>query len=111
MRTFTTSAPPDAQLFLGVDPIQLLVVHNHAFAFQQHADPAPFGTSLRDALPGSGLAKPTPPTGNRLHLFANFRIVRRSIAPNGLGIDTPSRDIAAQYPAVQRMPPYLALNL
>jgi hypothetical protein len=50
------------------------VVHDHSFAFQQHADPA--------------LAEPTPHSGNRLHLFANFWIIRRFVAPDSLGIDT-----------------------
>jgi hypothetical protein len=66
------------------------VVHNHSFAFQKHANPA--------------ITKPPPLAGNRLHLFANFwiiplssklrfdcRAVGRLIAPDGLGIDTPSR--------------------
>jgi hypothetical protein len=53
------------------------VIHGHSFAFQQHADLA--------------IAEPTPLAGNRLHLFANFWIIRRLIAPDGLGIDTPSR--------------------
>lgn len=64
----------NAQLFLGVNTLQLLVVHDYAFAFQQHADPA--------------TTEPTPFAGNRLHLFANFRIVRRMITPNSLWIDT-----------------------
>jgi hypothetical protein len=33
-------------------------------------------------------AEPSPFVGNRLHLFANFRIVRRVMAPDGLGVDT-----------------------
>ena len=50
------------------------MIHGHSFAFQQHADPA--------------IAEPTPLAGNRLHLFANFWIIRRLIAQDGLGIDT-----------------------
>jgi len=50
------------------------VVDDHAFALQQHADPA--------------ITKSAPLAGNRLHLFANFRIIRRPITPDGLGIDT-----------------------
>jgi hypothetical protein len=68
LRRFTPS--------LTVEAIQLLVVHDHSFAFQQHADPA--------------VAKPTPHSGNRLHLFANFWIIRRMITPDGLRIDTTS---------------------
>ena len=33
-----STSPPDAKLFLSVKSIELLVVHDHAFAFQQHAD-------------------------------------------------------------------------
>ena len=29
-------SPPDAQLFLGIDAVQLLVVHDHAFALQRN---------------------------------------------------------------------------
>ena len=67
-------SPDDAKLFFSIEAIQLLVIHGHSFAFQQHADPA--------------IAEPTPLAGNRLHLFANFWIIRRLIAPDGLGIDT-----------------------
>ena len=73
-RTFAAPSPPDAKPFFSIEAIQLLVIHGHSFAFQQHADPA--------------IAEPTPLTGNRLHLFANFWIIRRLIAPDGLGIDT-----------------------
>ena len=72
--SLATPAPSDDQLFLGVRTIQLLVVHNHAFAFQQNTDPT--------------ITEPTPLAGNRPHLFANFRIVRRMISPNSLRIDT-----------------------
>ena len=72
--SLATSSPSDAQLFLGVDAIQLLVIHGHALAFQQHTDPA--------------VAEPTPFAGYRIHLFANFRIVWRMIPPNSLRIDT-----------------------
>ena len=73
-RSFTAPAPPDAQLFLSVDMIQLLVVHEHSFAFQQNTNPA--------------ITEPTPHSGNRLHLFAKFCIVQRPITPDGLKINT-----------------------
>ena len=50
------------------------MVHDHSFALQKHADAA--------------ITEPPSLAGNRLHLFANFRIIRRSIAPDGLGVDT-----------------------
>ena len=60
--------------FSSVWILQFLGKHDHAFAFQQNTNP-----------PITELA---PHSGNRLHLFANFWIVRRPITPDGLGIDT-----------------------
>ena len=60
--------------FSSVWILQFLGIHDHAFGLQQHADPE--------------VAEPTPHSANRLHLFANFWIVRRFVAPDGLGIDT-----------------------
>jgi hypothetical protein len=68
--TFTAPAPPDAQFLLSIKPVQLLTVHDHSFALQKHADAA--------------ITESPSLAGNRLHLFANFRIIRRSIAPDGL---------------------------
>jgi hypothetical protein len=73
-RTFAAPSPPDAKPFFSIEAIQLLVIHGHSFAFQQHANPA--------------AAEPTPLAGNRLHLFVNFWIVGRTLTPDRLGIDT-----------------------
>src|SRR5690606_19320983 len=62
------------QPFLPVEPIELLVVHDHALAFEQHADPA--------------IAEPAPLPGDVLHLLADLGAVRRACAPDRLGIDT-----------------------
>jgi len=64
------------------------VVHDHTFAFEQNADPPPLGTSLRDALPGSGIAEPTPLAGDLLHLLACLSAVRRAFTPDCLWVDT-----------------------
>jgi hypothetical protein len=50
------------------------MIHDHAFAFQHHADPP--------------ITKSTTLAGICLHFFANFRIVGRTLTPDGLGIDT-----------------------
>ena len=49
--------------FSSVWILQFLGIHDHAFGLQQHADPE--------------VTEPTPHSANRLHLFANFWIVRR----------------------------------
>jgi hypothetical protein len=64
------------------------MVHDHSFAPQQHADPTPLGDCMQSPV-SQWIAKPPPFAGYRLHLFANFWIIRRLIAPDGLGIDTP----------------------
>lgn len=43
---------------LPVEPIELLVVHDHALALEQHADPA--------------IAEPAPLSGDLLHLIADL---------------------------------------
>jgi hypothetical protein len=63
------------------------MIHDHSFALQQHADPPPLGDCVQSPA-CQWIAKPPPFAGNRLHLFANFWIIRRLIAPDGLGIDT-----------------------
>jgi hypothetical protein len=50
------------------------VVHAHALAFQQHADPA--------------IAEPTSLAGDLLHLLADLGAIRRAFTPDSLGIDT-----------------------
>ena len=60
--------------FSSVWILQFLGKHDHAFGLQQHADPE--------------VAEPTPHSANRLHLFVNFRIIWRFVAPDGLRIDT-----------------------
>jgi len=50
------------------------MIHDHTFAFQHHADPP--------------ITKSTTLAGNCLHLFANFRIVGRTLTPDSLGINT-----------------------
>lgn len=72
---------------LPVEPIELLVVHDHALAFEQHADPA--------------IAEPAPLSGDVLHLLADLGArhwartngafngsLRRAFAPDRPGIDT-----------------------
>jgi len=73
-RPLSTPSPPDTQLLFRIEAVQLLVVHNHAFAFQHYTDPP--------------ITKPAAFVSNRLHLFAHFRIIWRVVAPDGLGIDT-----------------------
>ena len=72
----TLAAPPspDRQLFICVEPVKFLVVHYHAFTFQQHADPP--------------VTKPTAFACNLFHFLADFRIVRRTFTPNSFRIDT-----------------------
>ena len=83
------------------------MVHGHALAFQQDADPAPLGTSLRDALPGSGIPKPTPLAGDLLHLLSDLGAIRRAFSPDSLGINTDqpagplSADLLRKSPAGQ----------
>jgi len=45
-RTFAAPSSSDARLFLSIKPVQLLMVHEHSFALQQHADP-PLSSKLR----------------------------------------------------------------
>ena len=68
------TSSPDAQFLLRIEAIQLLVVHDHSLAFQHHPDPP--------------IAEPAAFVGNGLHLLADLRIVRRTITPNGFGVDT-----------------------
>jgi hypothetical protein len=72
------------------------VVHDVSFALQHHADPA--------------VTKPTPLGRDLLHLLADLRIIRRTVAPDGFGIDTnqptrPSlRDIMFSHRPERRIP-------
>ena len=59
---------------LGVQPIELLVVHDHFLALQHHPDPA--------------IAKPAALGRDGLHLLAYLAAGRRAFAPDRLGIDT-----------------------
>lgn len=54
--------------------VQFFVVHDHAFAFQHHADPT--------------IAKSTAFARDSFHLCADFRVVRWAITPNSFGINT-----------------------
>lgn len=54
-------SPPDTQLLVGLKPIESLVVHDHTFAFQHHANPP--------------IAKPPPLGRDGLHLFSDLWIV------------------------------------
>tara|TARA_B100000780_G_scaffold100071_1_gene69887 strand:+ start:475 stop:723 length:249 start_codon:yes stop_codon:yes gene_type:complete len=74
MRSFEAPSSTQAQLFLGVEALQLLMIHDCSFAFLQHAYPA--------------AAKPTPLAANLLHFFANFWTIQRVITPYGLEVDT-----------------------
>jgi len=62
------------------------VVHDHSLAFQQDADPAPPGDCKQSPV-SQWIAKPTAHSSNRLHLFADFRIVGRTVTPNSFGVD------------------------
>ncbi len=62
------------QTFLAVDAIELLVIHAHALAFQQYADPS--------------IAEPTPLASNLLHCLSDIGTVRRAFMPDSLGVDT-----------------------
>jgi len=67
---FPVTPTPDAQLLLGIQPIQLFVVRDHSFAFKHHADPA--------------VAEPTPLFGDSLHLCSDLRIIPLSCIFNAL---------------------------
>ena len=67
---FPAPPTPDAQLLLGIQPIQLFVVRDHSFAFQHHADPP--------------VAEPTPLFGDSFHLCSDLRIIPLSCIFNAL---------------------------
>ena len=75
-RPFPAAAPFYRQPFLAVDTIQLLVVHGHALALQQDADPA--------------VAEPTSLASDLLHLLADLSAVRRAVSPDSPGIIMPA---------------------
>jgi len=66
-------SPPDGQFFVSVEAVRLLVIYDHFFALQQHADPA--------------IVKPMAHCLNRLHLLANVTIGRRPVTPDSFRID------------------------
>ena len=167
-RPFAAPSSLHAQPFLSIKPIQLLVVHDHSFAFQQHAD-TPLSSKLRFdcratgrviAPDGLGVDTRCPaahasmcergqactPDAARYHdpalpcvlqpvahsvssvlsqLVFQHNIVQHRVCQQALQFavfifqrfkavglrNVHSRDIAAPYPVVQCMPPYLALNL
>src|SRR6056297_1924396 len=71
---FPASSSPDAQLLVGVKPIELLVVHDHPFAFQHHPDPP--------------VAEPAALGRDGFHLLAYLRVIRRAFTLDRLWIDT-----------------------
>ncbi|MEN9719243.1 MAG: hypothetical protein RIQ99_2121 [Pseudomonadota bacterium] len=73
-RPFAAAPTANRQPFLPVEPVELLVVHDHTLAFQHDADPA--------------IAKAAPLASDVLHGIADGTVVRRAFAPDRFGIDT-----------------------
>src|SRR5690606_20365447 len=68
----TPAAP--GQTFFPVDAVDLLFVHDHAFALQHDAH-----TPIPEA---------TPLLGDLVHLLTDFRVIGRPLTPHSLRIDT-----------------------